>query len=574
MASGRAENIASEMPRRMAPPAAGRLRVLPLGGVGEFGKNCLVLECGEDMIVVDCGQQFPEDDMFGIDTVIPDFSYLLEHIDRLRAVILTHGHEDHIGGVPYLLRQLGKLRVPIYGTRLTLAIIKAKLQELAPEANPLLEPVEEHERVVLGSFDVECIPVMHSMPQALSLLIRTPVGNIFHTGDYKFDNYDGGECAISEAVQRAAGEETMLLLADSTNVDREGFSTGEETVRGGLEMVIAAAESTVILACFSTSLHRAQSVLDIAERLGRKVAVCGMSLERNFGIATELGLLRYSDYLVRPLQEVVRLPPGERLILTTGTQGEPMSALARLSRNGFKGYRVTPGDLVILSSRIIPGNERPIWRMINNFYRHGARVVTEREAMVHGSGHACRGEMCKLFGMLRPRHFMPVHGEMRQLIIHRDLAVSCGVEPERVFVIENGTLLELGKDGGSVAPTEWAGQVLVDGRLMDGVEEVVLRDRRHLSADGMLTVILVIDKQTHRIIAGPDIVSRGFVCVEDNEPLIEACRKVVIRTFDECDNEGKEQWDVVKAAVRKALRRFLSEETDRYPVILPVVVEI
>ncbi len=561
--------------RRQGPPAPGRLRITPLGGVGEFGKNCMALECGRDMIVIDCGQKFPEDDMFGIDMVIPDFSYIVEHADRLRAVVLTHGHEDHIGALPYLLRQLGPLRVPIYGSRLTLALVTAKLAELEPDYAPVLMPVEGHERAKMGVFQVEFLPVAHSMPHAMALAIATPLGRLLHTGDYKLESEGEGGSPLPPPFHRLDLDDPFLLLmADSTNVDREGFAPVEAHVREGLDPLIASAAGTVVLATFSSSLYRVQTGLDLALKTGRKVAVCGLSLERNFAIATELGLLRYPDYLVRPLAEVVRMPPHQRLLIFTGTQGEPDSALARLSRNAFKGYKVQEGDTIILSSRIIPGNEKPIWRMINNFYRHGGRVITERDARVHGSGHAYRGEMRQIIGLLRPQYLMPVHGEMRQLIIHRELAVECGLPRERVLVFENGTQLELDKSDVTLTATDWAGQVLVDGRSMGGVEDVVLRDRKYLSEDGIVTVILVIDQHTHKIIAGPDIVSRGFVSVEENESLLDGCRKVVAEAFEECDIESQEQWDVVKTAVRKALRRYLTEATDRYPVILPVVVEI
>jgi ribonuclease J len=329
------------------------------------------------------------------------------------------------------------------------------------------------------------------------------------------------------------------------------------------------------MAIFSSSLHRVQTALDLARETGRKVAICGYSLERNFEIATRLGIIRGHESLTLPLAELARLPPSRRLILTTGTQGEPLSALSRLSLGSFKGYKIAPGDLVIFSSRIIPGNERGIYRMINRFYRHGARVVTERDAPVHASGHAYRGEMGALLDLLRPRHLMPIHGELRNLIGHRDLALAHGIDASRVHVLENGMSLEMDADGSVVVlPTDWAGQMLVDGKLMDGVDEVVLRDRRHLSCDGMLTVILVIDQHSHKIIAGPDVVSRGFVLMDQSEALIEQCKQLVIRTFEQSNKESQEDWEVVKAAVRKALRKFLAVQTDRYPVILPVVVEI
>ena len=559
---------------RQDPPAADTLRVVPLGGVGEFGKNAIALEWGQDLIVLDCGQKFPEAEMLGVDSVIPDFSYILDNRDRLRGVFLTHGHEDHIGALPHFLRQLPGDGLPIYGSPLTLALARHKLVETELEDRCCLIELEHGRPVEVGSFTVEPIAVSHSFPMAMSLAIHLPVGTVIHTGDYKFDADDPATDQALEAFARIGRGGVELLMSDSTNVERSGTSPTESMVCAGLREVLAAAPRTLILACFSSSLSRVQTVLDLADELGRKVAVCGFSLERNFEIASEMGLLRYPSDLVWPLNDLTRLPAERRLILTTGTQGETMSALSRLSLNTMKGYRIAPDDLVVLSSRIIPGNERAIYRMINHFYRHGARVVTERDAMVHASGHAYRGEMRRLIELTRPRWLMPVHGEMRQMVCHRDLAVASGLPEEAVVVVENGAQVELGPLGAAVAPTAWAGQVLVDGRMLDEVEEVVLRDRQHLAEDGMMTVILVIDQHSHRIIAGPDIVSRGFVLVDENEELMQACKDLVVRTFEECDPESQEEWDVVKQSVRKALRRYLRETVDRYPMILPVVLEI
>ena len=539
---------------RREPPPAGVLRIVPLGGLGEFGKNTLVFEFGDDMILVDCGQKMPEDDMLGIDMVIPDFSYLLDNADRLRGVVLTHGHEDHIGAVPFLVRQLERDLPPIFGAQLTMALIRAKLAEMQPKDRVDLHEIDGGDRVDLGAFQVEFLPVAHSFPQAMALAIHTPVGTVVHTGDYKFDPTDPASQATPSRLEQLGREGVLLLTADSTNVSREGDSGGEGRVREGLRQVLAEAPRTAIVATFSSSLHRVQTVLDLAEELDRQVAVCGFSLERNFDIAADLGLIEYSSGLIRPLHELNHLPPSRRLILTTGSQGEPMSVLSRMALGNFKSYKVQPDDLVVFSSRIIPGNDRPIYRMINHFYRRGARVVTERDASVHASGHAARGDMRRMMDLVRPQYLLPVHGELRQLIGHRDLAVSLGVPEERIFVIENGMEFEVGLDGACVRDAQWSDQVLVDGKMIDAVEEIVLRDRKHLSEDGMVTAILVIDRQSHRIIAGPDIVSRGFVVVDDNEALMQECREVVARTFDECDVASQEEWDVVKVAVRKALR--------------------
>jgi ribonuclease J len=519
--------------------------------------------------------KFPDVEMFGVDMVIPDFGYVQRSAARLRAIVLTHGHEDHVGGVPYLLRQLRGPLPPIYATRLTLDLLRDRLEESDEALDVELNEIWPGERRTIGGFDLEFLPVTHSMPMALAVACHLTLGVVLHTGDYKFDPTDNAQDGTLRGfAARLEPGRTLLLLGDSTNVDREGTSPREEIVREGLDGVLAEASKTVILAVFSSSLHRVQTAIELARKHGRKVAVCGYSIERNFAIAARLGLIRDHESVVVELAELSRLPPERRMIVTTGTQGEPLSALSRLALDSFRGYKVKPDDLIVISARIIPGNERGIGRMINHFYRRGARVITERDARIHASGHAYRDEMRELIERLRPRHLVPLHGELRQLVGHRDLALECGLREDQVHLLENGMTLEVDEAGAVVIPTDHAGQVLVDGKLMDGVDEVVLRDRKHLSCDGMLTVILVVDQHEHKIIAGPDIVSRGFVLMDQSEGLIEECKRVVVETFEQTGKEGQEEWDVVKAAVRKALRRFLAAETDRYPVILPVVVEI
>ena len=547
----------------------------PLGGLGEFGKNSMVMEWGRDMIMVDCGQKFPDHDMLGVDQVIPEFTYALDAGDRLRGVILTHGHEDHIGAVPFLARQVRDRRLAVYGTRITLAILREKLEEMDLMGQVEMVHVEAGQTIKLGEFEVELLAVPHSFPNCLALAIKTPLGMVVHTGDFRFALDENNGASALESFKRLGGDgQVLLLMSDSTNVDRQGFSPRDELIREGLSQVIGAASRTVILAQFSSNIQRLQSLLDIAQDVGRKVAICGYSLERNFNIATELGLLHYPSELLWPLHELRNLAPEQRLIMTTGTQGEPLAALSRMAFNNFKGYQVGPDDLVVFSSRIIPGNERAIYRVINHFYRRGARVITERDAPVHGSGHAYREEMRELLKAVRPRYFMPIHGELRQLIGHGDLARECGVAEPNIFILENGMQLTVTQTEAIARKTDWSGNVLVDGRVIDGVDQVVMRDRKHLADDGMLTVILVIEQHSHKIIAGPEIVSRGFVVVDESEDLIQQCKSLVARTFEECDVESKEEWDVVKVAVRKALRRYLAETTDRYPVIIPVVVEI
>lgn len=548
-----------------------KLKVIPLGGLGEFGKNMMAFEYGEDMIIVDCGMMFPEEDMLGVDAVIPDFTYIDERIDKLRAIILTHGHEDHIGALPYFFRDY---EVDVYGSRLTMELVRAKLKEANVLVKDRMHDIYARSRVELGVFTVEFLQVTHSMPEAMALAIECPLGMIIHTGDYKFDASDENETSDFFSLSKYGEQGVLLLLGDSTNVDRKGHSPGEKSVREALRPIIAEAEGTVILSTFSSGLHRVQTVLSLAEELGRKVFIAGFSLERNFAIATKLDLLRYPEGMVFNVKEIDRFASKDRILLCTGSQGEALSVLSRLALDSYRSYNVSHRDTVIFSARMIPGNERAIYRVINHFYRRGAHVVTERDAAIHASGHAYSDEMLQLYRMLKPEYFVPLHGELRQLIGNRDLAVRAKVRPENVFVMESGDILEISDQGAQMIDAKVAGKVLVDGKVFEQVEEIVLRDRKHLSEDGMITVILVIDKKTHEIAAGPDIVTRGFVEVDTSEELIEACKAVVIEAFESCDMESREEWEVVKTTVRKALRKYLRKETDRYPLILPVVIEI
>jgi ribonuclease J len=547
------------------------LRIVPLGGLGEFGKNTMAMEFGDDLILVDCGMMFPEEDMLGVDAVIPDFGYVADRAHKLRALILTHGHEDHIGATGHFVREF---TAPIYGSPLTLALVQGKLAEMGLENRVDLVPVAPRERIRAGAFEIEFLQVAHSIPQTYALAITLPIGTVIHTGDYKFDPSDESGDTDLFSLARYGESGVLLLLADSTNADRRGHSPGEAAVRDGLRPILTAAEGTVILSTFSSGLHRLQTVLSLAEELGRKVFLAGYSLERNFQTATRLGLLRYHDGTVLPFKDIDRFDKRSRILMVTGSQGEPLSVLSRMARDDFRGYRVSGDDTVIFSARMIPGNERAIYRMINHFYRRGARVITERDGLVHASGHAYEEEMLQLYGMLKPRCFVPIHGELRQLIGNAALALRVAVDADGIFILENGDVFDLAARSARQYCAGEAGDVLVDGKIFDQVEEVVLRDRKHLAEDGMIIVILAIDKKTLEITAGPDIVTRGFVEVDRNERLIEDCKAVVIKAFEECEKESKEEWEVVKTTVRKALRKFLRVETDRYPVILPVVIEI
>lgn len=554
------------------PPQPGTLRVIPLGGVGEFGMNMMALEYGEDIIAIDCGVQFPDHDMLGVDLVVPDVTYLRERLRNLRGVFLTHGHEDHIGGLPYTI---ASLKVPVYGTALTLGLVRAKLREFDLDNSTDLRTVTSRQKIQAGALEVEFISVTHSIPDATCLAIHTPLGIVIHTGDYRIDPSPvAGDGFDTFSLSRCGEEGVLLLLADSTNVEREGTTESEFEVRDSLERIFTEAPRQVIMAMFSTAIYRMQVAIQAAMKTGRKVFIAGYSIERNAQIARELGQLNFPDGLVYDDRAIQDFPPNKRLILTSGSQGEALSALSRMSLDNHKRVKVEADDTIILSSRIIPGNERAVYRMINHFYRLGARLFYERNSHVHVSGHAYRDEMRSMLSMTKPKYLMPIHGELYQLIAHKQLAVETGMPEDNVLIFEDGQALELDRNGARKGPRVQAGPVLVDGKTVGEIGEIVLRDRRHLSQDGMITVILVIDRSNGEILAGPDIVSRGFVHMDENLDLIQRCKQVVLEAYNDIDQLSREDKDVVQTGVRKALRRFLKDETQLFPVILPVVMEV
>jgi len=554
------------------PPAPGTLRVVPLGGVGEFGMNMMVLEYGDDIVVIDCGLQFPDQEMLGIDLVVPDTDYLESRLPNVRAILLTHGHEDHIGGLPYIIP---RLKAPVYGTALTLGLVRAKLREFDLEDYVPLRTVKPRDRVKLGVFDVEFISVTHSIPDAVCLAVHTPEGIVLHTGDYRIDPSPvAGDGFDTFSLSRCGEEGVILLMADSTNVEREGSTESEFEVRDELEHIFAEAPRQVIMAMFSTAIYRMQVAIDAAVKVGRKVFIVGYSIERNEEIARELGCLHYGDGVVFDDRAIESYPPEKRVILTSGTQGETLSALSRMSLENHKRVRIEADDTIVLSSRIIPGNERAVYRMINHFYRLGARIFYERNSHVHVSGHAYRDEMRAMLAMTKPAYLTPVHGELYQLIAHKQLAMENGMSEERVQVIEDGQSLEISGGVMRRGPRVHSGPLLVDGKTVGEIGEVVLRDRRNLSQDGMITVILVIDRSNGDILAGPDIISRGFVYMDENAELIQRCKEVVLDAYNDFDAPSREEKDVVQTGVRKALRKLLRDETSLFPVILPVVMEV
>jgi ribonuclease J len=540
--------------RRVAASRAPKVRIIPLGGLGEIGMNMIVVEYGNDLFVIDCGQMFPDDELLGVDMVIPDLSYVVDNRHRFRAILLTHGHEDHIGGLPYLLSQV---RVPIYGSQLTLEIVREKLKEWDLDTPTEFKPVCAGVVVSIAGIEVEFIHVTHSIPEARAIAIRLPFGNIIFTGDYKIDPTPiDGHPFDYQAFARYGEEGVLALFADSTNVEREGNSGSEREVIEPIDRLIRDAPRSILFSCFASSLHRVQVLLNLAEKHGRTVFVTGLNMVRNIRIAAEVGAIKVPDNLLGDIREMRHVPPEKRIILTTGSQAEPLSALSRMALDSHKDVKIVSGDTVILSSRIIPGNEKKIYRMINHFFRRGAEVFYDGIRDVHVSGHAHRGEMRTMIALTRPKYLIPVHGEFRHLVEHKHLG------------------LEMDADGAARGDKIEVSRILVDGHEIGEVDDVVLRDRKHLSEDGMVIVMLVIEESSGELVTGPDIVSRGFLYMDENEAFFDACKRVTLAAFEDSDKESKEEWGVVKATVRRALKKYIKQETGRFPVILPVVLEI
>ena len=553
--------------------ASGALRIIPLGGLGEFGLNMMCYEFGDERLVVDCGSMTPEADMLGVDLVIPDVTYLLDAPARLKGIVLTHGHDDHIAALPYVL---SRIRAPIHGTRLTLALLEAKLEEHEDLGQTELVEIQCRRPIRIGRhFEVCPIHVTHSMPDSVALAIRTPAGTVVHTGDYKIDHAPVDRESFDFFSFAQLGEEGVLaLVADSTNADCAGSTPTEGWVGKHLEPIFSTSHRAIICSTFASSLHRLQLLMDLAVRFDRRIFIAGRGLERNFAIGSELGYLSIPYENFCSLREIEALPPHQRFILATGCQGEPLSVMSRVALGEHKQIEVAEGDTVILSSRIIPGNERAIYRMVNHLCRRGARVFDQNSAKVHVSGHGCREEMKALINLVRPRYLLPVHGGLRQLKTHRELAIEMGFDPDSVLVLDNGDILEVHPHSALVVGKAPTGRVLVDGKTVGETGDVVLRDRQHLSEDGMLIAILNVDRRTGELITEPEIVTRGFVYVDESEDLINALRGIVRETFEACAPEAREESETVNAEVRRALRKYIRRNYDRYPLILPVVQEI
>ena len=561
-------------------PAPGKSKAEPkpikvsfLGGLNEVGKNMTLFEYGEDMFLVDCGLAFPDQDMLGVDLVLPDFTYVERNADRIRGIVITHGHEDHIGGLPYLLKVLN---VPVYGTKLTIGLIQGKLREHGLLNSASLNVIKPGDVITLGGFTVEAIHVNHSIPDALGLAIRCEGGTIVHTGDFKIDTtpIDGGMMELGRLAE--IGQEGVLcLMSDSTNAERPGFTESERKVGESFETLFRkAGNNRIIVATFSSNIHRVQQIMNVAASLGRKVALVGRSLENVVSISAELGYLNIPEGIVIDINMINRYPADKLVIITTGSQGEPMSALTRMAFSDHRKVEIHPNDYVIISATPIPGNEKTVSRVVNELMKLGADVVYEKMYEVHVSGHACQEELKMIMGIVKPKYFIPVHGELKHLRKHAGLALSMGIPKENILIADNGRVAEISKKALRCTSTVPAGRVFVDGYGVGDVGSVVLRDRKHLAQDGLVIVAVCIDRESGMIVSGPDVVTRGFVYVKESEELINAAREVAVEAIEAQTDGGYFDWNSIKASLRDEISHLMYERTKRSPMILPVIMEV
>lgn len=549
------------------------LRITPLGGLGEIGKNITLYEYGDDMFLVDCGMSFPDEEMPGIDIVIPDFTYVIKNADKIKGLVVTHGHEDHIGAIPYLLKECN---FPIYGTALTLGLVEGKLREhkLLDRAN--LNTIKPGDKVKFGKFTVEFIHVNHSIPDAVAVAVETPVGTVVHTGDFKIDTTPIDGDVIDLARFAELGKKGVLaLLSDSTNAERPGFTPSERIVGESFSHLFKKAENKrIIVATFSSNIHRVQQIIDEAVRCGRKVAVSGRSMINVVQVASELGYLSVPDGVLIDIDMIKRYTPEQLVIITTGSQGEPMSALHRMAFGDHRKVEIGPGDFIIISATPIPGNEKLVTKVVNELLKLGAEVVYEKMYDVHVSGHACQEELKIMLDIVKPKFFIPVHGEQKHLVKHAGLARAVGVPKENILIASIGNVIELTKTRMKVVDTVQAGSVLVDGFGVGDVGNVVLRDRKHLAEDGIIVVAVSVDSATREVISGPEVISRGFVYVKESEQLLDDAKEAACDVLEKCYVTNVRDWSVVKSRVRDGLSKYLYERTGRSPMILPVILEV
>ena len=547
------------------------LKVIPIGGLNEIGKNMTLLECNDQIMIIDCGLSFPDDEMYGIDIVIPDFSYLIANRERITGMIITHGHEDHIGAIPYLLKNIN---IPVYGTRLTLGLVENKLKEHGIKGD--LRTIKAGDKVKLGCFDIETIRTTHSIADSICLAITTPAGVVFHSGDFKIDYtpIDGEPIDFSKLAELGKKGVT-LMMCDSTNVTRPGFTASEKVVGQTIENIFRNAKTRIIIATFSSNVHRVQKIIENAVKFGRKVAISGRSMENVVALAIELGYLDIPPGTLVDLKMTKNIPDDKLVIITTGSQGEPMSALSRIASGEHRAVKLKKGDTVILSSTPIPGNEKTVSNVVNKLFEKGAEVIYSDIADIHVSGHACQEELKLIHSLIKPKFFMPVHGEYRHLIAHARLAENLGMKKENIFVLENGDILNVNKRRAKrEEDMVEADAILVDGLGVGDVGNIVLRDRKLLSESGLIIVVAAIEKESHTVVSGPEIISRGFVYVRENEHLMEESRKVAMEALSRCSKKKMKDWNALKSQVRDVLSSYIYETTKRSPIILPIFLEV
>ncbi len=548
------------------------LKVIPLGGLLEIGKNITVFEYENEIIIVDCGLAFPTEDMLGVDLVVADTTYLEKNREKIKGIVLTHGHEDHIGGIPYLLRQVN---IPIYGTRFTLGLLKNKLEEHRLLKSAKLHEVAPGETVNFGKMKVEFIRTSHSIPDAVCFAIQTPVGTVMHTGDFKIDYtpIDGQKIDFGRIAE--IGEKgVLLLMSDSTNAERPGSTKSESTIGETLDEIFVHTKKRIVVATFASNVHRVQQVINSSVKYGRKVAICGRSMLKMIDTAVELGYMDVPPNVIINIEMIKNYPDECLTIITTGSQGEPMSALTRMAAGDHKKVEITPNDLVIISANPIPGNEKFVSRVIDDLMQIGAEVIYSALSDVHVSGHGCQEDQKLMLSLVKPKYFMPVHGEYRQLIAHAETAEKIGIPHENIFIMKNGRILEVGENEARINGNVQSGKIMVDGLGIGDVGNIVLKDRQHLSQDGLIIVVLAMDGETGEIVSGPEVISRGFVYVRESENLMEEMKQAIKISLDELESNHVTDWSAIKIAVKDTVRDFLLQKNKRNPMILPIIMEV
>ncbi|ABR34422.1 ribonuclease J [Clostridium beijerinckii] len=549
-----------------------KVKIIPLGGLGEIGKNLTVFEYEDEIVIIDCGMSFPDEELLGIDLVLPDITYLLRNKDKIKGFFITHGHEDHIGGLPYVLKQIN---VPIYATKLTLGLIESKLEEHNILSDCTLNMVKPGDIIETGNFNIEFIRTNHSIADSVSIALHTPIGIIVHTGDFKIDFTPiDGEIIDLQRYAQLGKKGVLLLMADSTNATRSGYTMSEKTVGETLNNLFIKADGRVIVATFASSIHRVQQIANASIKNGRKIAFSGRSMEKISEVAMSLGYLFIPEEMIIDLNDVKKYPDNKVTIITTGSQGEPMAALTRIAAGNHRSIQLEKGDTVIISSTPIPGNKKAVSSVVDDLTEKGAKVIYEAIEDIHVSGHACEQELRLIQALLKPKFFVPVHGEYRHLLSHSKIAENMGINKSNIFILEIGDVLELARNKAEITNKVPAGRVLIDGLGVGDVGNIVLRDRKNLAKDGIITVVIVINRENRTLISGPDIITRGFVYVRDSEDLIREIRRIVFKSVERCLDNDVTGWSEIKDAIRKEVNTYVYTKMKRKPMVLPVITEI